>query len=345
MDFDEAYWRQLDPIFIFGRQRTGTSIMWRALRVAGFFGFPESHLWYDLVKPFAWWRDPEYKAYLRQDIFAMGAERNLLLEKQVAMSLDRFHRDLLPPELVRWVGKSPGVDPIVVAPVLADMFPQAQFIFMQRNAITTVDSTVAYVLRNSAQNDTDFVFRTTCENWVRVMRLWRRIRPLLTGRYIEVAQEHIVSTPDQVAYRVMGFLGVPQWAEAVADVFKSTRENTAFPDKPVDDFMYAVNWTDEQKQMLDDICGSEMAVWGYQLDFQHPGEPESALVGPAEVESPFVEMDVYCRWMRETEAGRLQQKLQDCKELLARVEQGRVMRALNWLNGIAKRFNFRQSDR
>ncbi|MGC9396704.1 MAG: sulfotransferase [Anaerolineae bacterium] len=342
MDLDEVHWRQLDPIFIFGRQRTGTSIMWRALRVAGFLGFPEGHLWYDLIKPFAWWRDPEYKSYLRQDIFTVGAERNLLLEKQMAMLLDHFHRDLLSPELVRWVSKSPGADPIAVAPMLAQMFPKAQFIFMQRNPITTVNSTVEYVLRNYGQNDTDFVFRTTCKNWTRVMRLWRWIRPLLASRSIEVAQEHIVSKPDQVACQVMEFLGAPQWAEAVADVFKSTRENTAFPEKSVDDFMYAVNWTDKQKQTLTDVCGAEMALWGYQLDFQHPGEPEPSLVGSVEADPPFADIDAYYRWMQKYG---VQQELQDCKELLSRIKQGRVMRVLNWLSGLVKHFDFRRSDR
>ena len=334
MDFDEVYWQQLDPIFIFGRQRTGTSIMWRALRVAGFLGFPEGHLWYDLIEPFAWWRDPDYKPYRQQDIFAVGAGRNFLLEKHVALLLDRFHRDQLSPDLVRWVSKSPGADPIRVAPMLAEIFPRAQFIFMQRNAITTVDSTVEYELRNYGQRDTDFVFRTTCRNWTRVARLWRWIRPLLAGRYIEVPQERIVSNPDQVACQVMEFLGAPQWTDAVADVFKSTRENTAFPEKSVDDFMYAVNWTDEQKQTLADACGSEMALWGYQLDFQHPGEPELPLVGSVEAEPPFGDMDAYYHWMQKYG---IQQELRDCKELLSRIRQGRVMRVLNWLSGIVKR--------
>lgn len=338
MDSDEAYWDQLDPIFILGRQRTGTSIMWRALQVANFVGFPEDHLWYDLIKAFAWWRDPAYKSHHRLDHFAMGAGRNFLLEKQVALVLDRFHRDQLPSELGRWVSKSPGVDPIAVAPMLAEIFPKAQFIFTLRNPVTTVDSAVAYMLRHFAESDVDSVFRGTCENWVRVMETWRWVRPLLAGRYIEVVQEHIVVEPDLVARQVMAFLDAPQWAEAVVSVFRSTRENSAFPEKPVSDFMYAVDWTDAQKALLTDICASEMAVWGYRLDVQHPGEPESPYADP--VEPPFASLDSYYRWMQETyEAGQLWEQstelwreLQYYKDLLAQVSQGRVMRLMNGFN-------------
>ena len=337
----EENWQQLDPIFILGRQRTGTSIMWRALRVASFLGFPEGHLWYDLIKPFAWWRDPAYKAYLRQDIFTLGAGRNHLLEKQVALLIDRFHRDLLPPETVRWVSKSPGLDPVLVAPMLAEIFPKAQFIFMKRNAITTVHSTINYVSRERNGNiDTAFVCRYTCENWVKVMKMWRQLRPLIAGRYIEVAQEHIVSDPGGVACQVTDFLGASQWSEEVAGVFKSTRENTAFPDRQVGDFIFAVDWPDEQKQTLVDICGPEMAVWGYPLDFQHPGGPGPAKAVPAG-ETPLDGLSAYYRWVQEWEAKQraynLWQELQMHKGLLAQINQGRVMRVLNAFGRLRKR--------
>ncbi|HEY76456.1 MAG TPA: sulfotransferase [Thermoflexia bacterium] len=341
MDEIEAQWRQLDPIFILGRQRTGTSIMWRALRVAGFFGFPEDHLWYDLIKPLAWWRDPEYKAHLREEIFALGAGRNLLLERQIALLIDQFHRDQLPPECVRWVSKSPGVDAVLVAPMLAEIFPQAQFIFMKRNAITTVNSTIAYMQRNhDSKANVDAVFLSTCKHWVAVMKMWRQVRPLLTGRYIEVAQEHIVTEPGQVARRVTDFLGVPEWSQAVADVFKSRRENTAFPEKDVGDFFYPVDWTREQKQVLARICGPEMAVWGYPLNFQYPGGPQPPEAASGDI-TPM-DMSTYYRWVREYETHELRLMLQRYRELLDQISRGRVMRLLNWLNRVAKRFDVRR---
>lgn len=334
----EAQWQQLDPIFILGRQRTGTSIMWRALRVAGFLGFPEGHLWYDLIKPLAWWRDPEYKAYLREDIFALGANRNLLLEKRLALLIDRFHRDLLPSDLVRWVSKSPGIDAIIVAPMLAEIFPRAQFVFMKRNPITTVNSAVEYLSKvHGNDTDLDSVFRSTCEHWVRVMKTWRQVRPILNRRYVEVAQEDIVIEPDQIASRVTDFLHASEWSQSVADVFKSKRENTAFPEKPVGEFFYPVNWTDEQQEALVNICGREMKTWGYPFDFQHPTGPDTTHIASREAGSPS--MDEYYRWVQKQQKSSLQQELQMYKEQLTQIKQGRIMRLLNWLNKIKKQLS------
>lgn len=62
MSFDKigARWRQLDPVFVRGMQRSGTSVMAHALRKMGIAGFGEGHLWFDLVKPFDKLRDPAY---------------------------------------------------------------------------------------------------------------------------------------------------------------------------------------------------------------------------------------------------------------------------------------------
>ena len=307
--------------------------MWRALRAAGFMGFPEGHLWYDLIQPFAWWRDPEYKSYLREDIFTLGAGRNSILEKRMALLIDGFHRDLLSPDLVRWVSKSPGLDSIMVAPMLAEMFPQAQFIFMKRNAIMTVNSTVEYVSKKrQSRIDVDRIFRSTCEHWVRVMRMWREVRSLLAGRYVEVAQERIVTVPDQVAREVTIFLHASEWSHAVAEVFKSRRENTAFPEKSINDFFYSVNWTGKQRRMLSDICGSEMAVWGYPLDFQKPGGPDKKGCTPEEI-APL-NMESYYHWIQEQPKYDIRHELQMCKELLTQIKQGRVMRLLLWLDKV-----------
>jgi hypothetical protein len=315
--------------------------MWRALRVAGFLGFPEGHLWFDLVESLARLRNPEHQKRLRQGIFTLGSGRNLMLERRFALMIDQFHRDLLPPDLVRWVDKSPGVHPVRLAPMLAELFPRAQFIFMQRNPITTVNSAVHYVPKNvksavAVNPDAEkplHTYRAVCQHWVRVAKLWRQVRPMLVGRYIEVAQERIVETPDKVAENLAEFLDIPQFAEAIADLFRSRRENTAFPDRNVDDFFYPVNWTGEQQAVLIEICRGEMTIWGYPLDFQHPGGPDRAPVMDAEP----MDMATYCQWLEHQNEVLYRGELAACREILARINQGRVMRVLNAMNRLLRR--------
>jgi hypothetical protein len=331
----EEAWTKLDPIFIMGRQRTGTSIMWRALRVANFLGFPEGHLWLDLIESFLDFRNPDYEKWLRQDIFTLGSKRNLWLEKRFALMVDQFHRDFLSSNLVRWVNKSPGVKTVLLAPILADIFPQSQFIFMKRNAITTVDSTINYI---SKVNDLE-VFRTTCTNWVTVMRIWRRVRHLLERRYIEINQEDIAKSPSAVALKVANFLRSPDFSNSLADVFESKRENTAFPNKSVGEYIYPVNWTHEQKAVFTDICRDEMAVWGYPLNFQCPeGAVKAQVVSNCGSKMDKLE---YYRWARHTLAKNETKKLAQCEEQLARIKEGRVMRVLNTISRIASQMGLR----
>lgn len=352
---DELFerWQRLDPIFIMGRQRTGTSIVWRALRAAGFFGFPEGHLWFDLVGCFARFRDPEYKQGLRQEIFTLGSGRRLELERRFALLIDGFHRNHLPSDLVRWVDKSPGRYSVVLAPMLAELFPQSQFIFVMRNPITTVNSAVNYVVKQETLEAARVfkIFRVTCEHWVQVMRTWRQVRPFLAGRYIEVVQEHIVEAPDQVAERISRFLGAPQCADAMANVFKTRRENTAFPNRGVGDFFYPMDWTDEQKAMLTDICGEEMRAWGYPLDFDYPAGPDLQRADAVELES----MDKlgYYQWsgrrlddrilVLERRLLDLERQLAEYRQLLTRIGEGRVMRVLNRVDRMLYRLGVRAS--
>ena len=343
----EARWQSLDPIFIVGRQRTGTSIMWRALRAINFQGFPEGHLWFDLVESLARFRDPAYRKTIRQDIFTLGSDRDLLLQKRFAVMMDQFHRDLLGPDMVRWVDKSPGVDAVRVAPMLAQLFPQSQFIFMLRNPITTVNSSVHYIPKNRptpneivpAEEKPLHVYRTLCRHWVRVMETWRQVRHLLVGRYIEIPQEQIVINPDGVARSLAGFLGVPQSAEVIAHTFKSRRENTAFPTKEVGDFFYPVDWKEEHRAVLADVCADEMAAWGYALDFERPGGPT-----PVEVETPESapsDMVEYYRWLGQQNELRCQRELAACQDLLFRINEGRVMRLMNGFNRLLHRAGLR----
>jgi hypothetical protein len=316
----EGQWQRLDPIFIIGSQRTGTSIIWRALRTANFLGFNEGHLWLDLVESFARFRDPDHKKQLRQSIFTLGSDRNLVLEKRWALMIDRFHRDLLPPRLVRWVDKSPGVHAVQMAPMLSQLFPRAQFIFMKRNAISTVNSGISYVSR---EQDLD-AFRRMCTRWVHVMRTWRKLSHLLVGRYIELEQERVAERPYDIGQEVAAFLRVPEHAEDFGTLFDSRRENTAFPDREPGDYAYPVDWSDAQEAILSDLCGAEMRVWGYPLDFQSPGGADPAQAEPR-FERDELDMQGYYGWVGRVTA---EERITRCEEELARIRGGRVMRFL-----------------
>ena len=255
----EKKWSNLDPIFIMGMQRSGTSIMAIALTLPGFTSFGEGHLWFELLEPLARFRNAEYRSVLKQDVFALGEGRNLLLEKYIALAIDRFHRDNLPEKPTRWVDKSPGVYPVKIAPMLARVFPKSQFIFMCRNGITTVNSGLHLWPNNPG------IFQTMCTGWVDTMSAWRRVRGMLENRYIEICQEEMARNPMKTSSRLAGFLGVSEHRMGIAKLLDSHRANTAFPNKPPGDYRYEIDWSDEQKMFFVRTCASEMKAWGYSI--------------------------------------------------------------------------------
>lgn len=178
----EERWQYLDPVFVRGMQRSGTSAISQALSKMGIRGFGEGHLWYEILESFNRLRDPSYFPNYREDVYALGQERLSKLEQYIAVALDAFHRDTLSIDSKRWMDKSPGADAVRAVPLLAELFPRAQFIFMHRNGITNVQSGVKFW-----QDDPD-IFSVMCRGWAETMSLWRQMRDGLAGRYIEIAQ-------------------------------------------------------------------------------------------------------------------------------------------------------------
>ena len=271
LDEVDAHWQQLDPVFVRGMQRTGTSVMTRALQKMRIVGFGEGHLWFELIKPFEKMSDPTYLPHLRHDAYALGQGRASQLERYIAVALDQFHRDHLAPDLKRWMDKSPNVEAVRVVPLLARLFPRAQFIFMYRNGITCVHSAI----RRWEVQAGVFDFENACQSWAATMSTWREVRGSLSGRYIEVAQEEMASKPTETAAHLTSFLGTTEYLEQVADLFRSKRVLSTFPDKPPGDYQYQIDWSPAQGAYFVSTCGEEMEAWGYEIDFDSPGPAQA----------------------------------------------------------------------
>lgn len=340
MTFEEVenLWQRLDPVFVRGMQRSGTSVLGYALQKMEIVGFGEGHLWYELLEPLARLRDPDYFPDYREDVCTLGQERLSKLEKYIAVALDQFHRDSLPSDLKRWADKSPGADAVRVIPLLADLFPQAQFIFVYRNGITNVLSGVKF------WQDTPDIFRTMCQGWAETMSAWRHLRTGLGGRYIEIAQEDIVVEPFGVATQLTDFLGMPLCCMAVTDLLASQRVLSAFPDKRPGDYNYDIDWNPQQKAFFIETCGPEMEAWGYEINFDSPGvvaEETSSLEQRATIAADMIgQYNAHIAEImgqRDARIAELERERLALREHLTQIEQGRMMRLINGLQRFWRR--------
>lgn len=340
-------WERLDPVLIRGMQRSGTSILYRVLTDSGLVGFPEGHLWDELVETLAHLRDPAYLRGVRlsQPGFALGEGRRLEFERQIAVSIDEYHRRMLGATDSRWFDKSPGDYSIRLVPMLLELFPESQVLFIYRNGVTVVHSG----MRLWAERRPD-VFGELCRGWVDTMNVWRRIRGLLGGRFLEIAQERVVAEPEAVARDLAEFLHLEPHADAIADRFATHRENTAFRDRAPGDYRYEIRFSAEQREYFAATCGREMAAWGYELDFEEPTAPSSSVV-PTHPEGLESLRDYYS-WVGVGKGiplhgecaealARADLRIESLAAELQRLRSGRVLRLLLAGESLLRRMGFR----
>jgi hypothetical protein len=263
-------WRELDPVFVMGMQRSGTSILAMAMHAAGLRGFAEGHLWHELVATLDQVQDRERLPELRLEPFALGQGRDADLARYLALAIDRFHRHHVPdiqpeegwPEPQRWYDKTPGSEAVVLAPRLAAMFPRAQFLFVHRDGAATVNSGMRL------WPDTPDIFHVMCRDWAKTMSTWLEVRGTLGERALELPQADIARNPAESARVVADFLGLPEQRETIAALFAGRRENSAFPERAPGDYRLELDWTEGQKTRFARVCGPQMKVWGYAMPFR-----------------------------------------------------------------------------
>ncbi len=257
-------WRALDPVFVLGMQRSGTSVLAQALLQTGFRAFAEGHLWLDLVRPFQALLDPCDRAHLRHPDYTLGGDRAEALLKYVAVAIDQFHRDHLELGTGRWLDKSPGVYAVRNAPTLAAMFPAAQFVFTSRNGVDTVHS------GKHRWPEVRGNFEGMCRGWTETMSSWRSVRRALGSRALEIAQEDLAAHPHETAADLCRFVGRVEKSEAMGSFFELQRLQSSFPDKPPGDYSYSIDWTPVEVRLFTEICAEEMREWGYSWKLEDP---------------------------------------------------------------------------
>lgn len=256
----------MQPIFVIGAPRSGTSAIVAALRVgAEIPGYNEGH-----VLPLLNQLHQTVDAYfgtLDQKILEVK-DRQLIgwldpdeLKEHITAKFLQIIEERLGTGV--WVDKTPGALMIEAVPRLAAIFPRARFIFARRRGIENVLSRTVKFPRNP--------FEAQCTFWAQCMETWLQVRQeLAEDRYIEIDLHDLALHADDTADRVGRFLDLTdQQVEGIKTMWRTERPEQS---RAAQDYrsigLDETGWTDRQKEVFVRVCGAAMAQFGYELEGQ-----------------------------------------------------------------------------
>ena len=258
------------PVFILGAARSGTTAIANGLaKGTRYRGFSEGHV-LDLAIRFAHGVNEHFELKDRwiQPGTASGYHLGQLgydrLRNEVISMLRRLAGGFNTPF---WFDKTPTYQMIASVPILADMWPNARFIFMKRRGLENIASRI----RKFAGVN----FDGKCRDWNIIMSSWRSVRGILPGRHIELDQREMAENPEEAAKSVGRLLGLdPSEVESLAGVLRTEQpESTGAAASIVSD-VSELGWSQSQIDVFRETCGVEMEAYGYTYDARysvHPG--------------------------------------------------------------------------
>jgi len=250
--------RPSTPVFIVGSPRSGTSILVQALFRAGYHGYEEGNLLglaksiQDCIERYFKSNDHDQPSTLIGNVSVEELQDRFFETMQ-------FQIDKLNP-LSPWLDKTGNPETILLLPRIMKAWPSSKVIFAKRRGVENIMSR----LGKFSERD----FRYHCEDWVRNMKSWREVRPKLDpDRVIEIDQLDIALSPGEVSAKLAAVLNLNT---AELQEMKRTFEQDRPQQSGSDSFQKRValeetGWSEEDRKMFLDICGTEMSEFGYEL--------------------------------------------------------------------------------
>ncbi len=256
---DHKPYEELEPVFVLGPARSGTSILQAAISVAlDYSGFPEGH-----VLPLA-------KVFLEAMAGYYSINKDRRCEQTMLAAIDEEYWREAIADMFRqtfrlafegrlWLDKTPSLEMIQLAPFILHCWPRAKFVFAKRRGIENIES--------RRRKFPSVPFRDHCLNWNACMHSWREARGELGDRYAEVDQFDTANCPKRVAQQLHEFIRFSETRlERVESTLRSMHPEQTSGSPGAALSLESASWTIEERRLFVEICGEEMAHYGYTFD-------------------------------------------------------------------------------
>jgi Sulfotransferase family len=245
-------------VFVLGSARSGTSILYLALRrVFGLSGPGESHVFPIFVRILH-----EFWQY-REGLVARDANNKKLLAYRLDPKLFRAHLALFIRSFYAsqfptgaWVDKTPGAEAILAASMIMEAFPAAKIIATKRTGVEVVRS---FSTKFSSG------LEEACNAWAGAMAALHQATEKFPGILV-VDQYDIANSPAETAERIATYIGMPEKSAALAEFFAGTEFDRSSTHSWQTRMTLAdVDWGERGRRTFERICGSMMQRFDYPM--------------------------------------------------------------------------------
>lgn len=269
------------PVFVMGAERSGTSTLARFLREElGYAGDAEGHVFNLLQQLLA-----QTRSHFVRNGFRTAAALSSVHVQKDATTAERISSKSLESALcsavrglVRsrhkglWFDKTPGPEFIRCAPTLRKMYPNARFIFLIRDPVSSVESN----MRKFGSS-----FEQACDRWKESAEAWLQTKGSLPQDcFIELKTHELSSQTDVCLDRIADLLTGHPLSMPPSEVRRkrfSTTERTCTGDPARIMSPAAAGWTPEQTRVFRERNSALAAVFGFP-DESEPDDEDSSVI-------------------------------------------------------------------
>ncbi|WMS43097.1 sulfotransferase [Acuticoccus sp. MNP-M23] len=244
----------LGPLFILGFPRSGTTAMANAIaRLKRFGGYgPEGHFIYLFAGPLNRIAAGEFNA---NSILHEEGAPDTVLDAFRALT-NQLYSSQADPADTTWIDKTPDLLQVRAVPLIDRLWPDARYIFLYRPPEAAVRSSLALWPGQVTGNE-----RNTAQRWVNCQQSWRRVRPRLGTRCVDVFQPEMLAAPQTIAAALQPLLDLSDSeVDALTRIWtRHPRMNR--PDGPRGEAYDKVTLTAEVAADVTAITREEAAHW------------------------------------------------------------------------------------
>ena len=280
-DAPRIHHRRLDPVFVVGHGRSGTSILTNLIRKYLHVGFgTESQFFIRYYRQLARYGDLSVEANRRLLIDDLSTERFFVRSRKYGVRLDqaRAVADAEPTyggvlaailtqcaeaqQMTRWGDKTPEYSRHL--PILRELFPTAQFIHVVRDGRDVALS--GYEVHFGPKNA-----YAAAREWGELLeRVGAFAATVPQGDFLEVRYEDLLRSPERTFERLIRFLDID---DEGGEVTRTVGRLAAAEIRPGNFDKWKTQFSRRDREIFEAMAGVWLERYGYQVEEPRPAPP------------------------------------------------------------------------